>query len=230
MKFKNGFDLEPVFTSVYTCLFGKFCCILRKKYLPGDSPPAYFFPCLQQNYARKSTYISCEDRFLLSRCLCGSCFCCGSITIVFCRMLGLTMLFSRSSGCRCGTAVFIGSLCRFAAVLCALITNRSIAGLPVASSGGGAVRTSDLAAFGTNLTFHYAAVFRIFRTGVHLVGIFTDDVLPDLCRLDVVVFQFCTFLVAEPYAADEIFTKVRSFQSCVVPVLPATCLCSSFAF
>ena len=39
--------LEPVFTSVYTCLFGKFCCILRKKYLPGDSPPAYF--CLVCN-------------------------------------------------------------------------------------------------------------------------------------------------------------------------------------
>ena len=35
-------NLEPVFTSVYKCLFGKFCCILRKKYLPGDSPPAYF--------------------------------------------------------------------------------------------------------------------------------------------------------------------------------------------
>ena len=39
--------LEPVFTSVYKCLFGKFCCILRKKYLPGDSPPAYF--CLVCN-------------------------------------------------------------------------------------------------------------------------------------------------------------------------------------
>ena len=40
-------DLEPVFTSVYTCLFGKFCCILREKHLPGDSPPAYF--CLVCN-------------------------------------------------------------------------------------------------------------------------------------------------------------------------------------
>ena len=39
--------LEPVFTSVYKCLFGKFCCILREKYLPGDSPPAYF--CLACN-------------------------------------------------------------------------------------------------------------------------------------------------------------------------------------
>ena len=39
--------LEPVFTSVYKYLFGKFCCILRKKYLPGDSPPAYF--CLVCN-------------------------------------------------------------------------------------------------------------------------------------------------------------------------------------
>ena len=39
--------LEPVFTSVSTCLFGKFCCILREKYLPGDSPPAYF--CLACN-------------------------------------------------------------------------------------------------------------------------------------------------------------------------------------
>ena len=39
--------LEPVFTSVSTCLFGKFCCILREKYLPGDSPPAYF--CLVCN-------------------------------------------------------------------------------------------------------------------------------------------------------------------------------------
>ena len=36
-------ELELVFTSIYTCLFGKFCCILRKKYLPGGSPPAYFF-------------------------------------------------------------------------------------------------------------------------------------------------------------------------------------------
>ena len=42
-----GIALEPVFTSVYKCLFGKFCCILRKKYLPGDSPPAYF--CLVCN-------------------------------------------------------------------------------------------------------------------------------------------------------------------------------------
>ncbi|MFR6313014.1 MAG: DUF86 domain-containing protein, partial [Ruminococcus sp.] len=32
-----------VFTSVSTCLFGKFCCILREKYLPGDSPPAHFY-------------------------------------------------------------------------------------------------------------------------------------------------------------------------------------------
>ena len=39
--------LEPVFTSEYKCLFGKFCCILREKHLPGDSPPAYF--CLVCN-------------------------------------------------------------------------------------------------------------------------------------------------------------------------------------
>ena len=31
-----------MFIGVYLRLFGKFCCILREKYLPGDSPPAYF--------------------------------------------------------------------------------------------------------------------------------------------------------------------------------------------
>ena len=36
MRFFVGGGLEPVFTSVYTCLFGKLCCILREKYLPGD--------------------------------------------------------------------------------------------------------------------------------------------------------------------------------------------------
>ena len=34
------------------------------KILAGRQPACVFLPCLQQNYARKSTYISCEDRFL----------------------------------------------------------------------------------------------------------------------------------------------------------------------
>ena len=33
------------------------------KILAGRQPACVFLPCLQQNYARKSTYISCEDRF-----------------------------------------------------------------------------------------------------------------------------------------------------------------------
>ena len=40
---KRSVVLELVFIGIYSRLFGKFCCILRKKYLPGDSPPAYFF-------------------------------------------------------------------------------------------------------------------------------------------------------------------------------------------
>ena len=33
------------------------------KILAGRQPTCVFLPCLQQNYARKSTHISCEDRF-----------------------------------------------------------------------------------------------------------------------------------------------------------------------
>ncbi|WP_443724317.1 hypothetical protein, partial [Ruminococcus sp.] len=36
-----------------------------EKILAGRQPACVFFSCLQQNYARKSAYISCEDKFLL---------------------------------------------------------------------------------------------------------------------------------------------------------------------
>ncbi len=36
------------------------------KILAGRKPACGFLPCLQQNYARKSAHISCEDRFLTS--------------------------------------------------------------------------------------------------------------------------------------------------------------------
>ena len=56
--------LELVFIGVYLRLFGKFCCILREKFLPYESMPANFCLACKKKFARKSAYISYEHKLL----------------------------------------------------------------------------------------------------------------------------------------------------------------------
>ena len=63
--FKRSMD-PPVRTCLHKHMRTSFRQILPQtalKILAGRKPACGFLPCLQQNYARKSAHISCEDRF-----------------------------------------------------------------------------------------------------------------------------------------------------------------------